>query len=224
MPEGTPSGDLSTLPITFPIMSPEMAAYFNRIARPDDIALILSGHMNLLPEITSGQVRVGFASWAEAEGVLPGIANRIDIVSYNPEHWEQTPAAEKENLPRTIQAAAEFAHNQGVKLMVTPDLRFASEYLDEIAPYADMIGLQGQRIQNDPQEFKVRAREMIQITRANNPDVQIYVQVGATQGTASEMLAAIQTISNEIDGISIWTNLQTFGIFQEFVSKIRPGS
>jgi hypothetical protein len=205
-------------------MSSEMAAYFNQIARPEDIALIPSGYLHLLPEITSGQVRVGFASWAEAQRELPDLAGQIDMITYNPEHWVQTPASEKENLPATVENAARSAHDQGIKLMVTPDRRFLKEYLAQLAPHADFIGLQGQRLQENPQAFEDWAREMIAIARASNPEARIFVQVGATQGPATEMLAAIQTIAGAIDGISIWSTPSTFQILQEFIAEIRPSS
>jgi hypothetical protein len=198
-----------------------VADYFNQIARPDDIALLLSARLFMLPSINAGRVRVGFASWAEAEQQLDGLIDQIDFVTYNPEHWAQTPEEERSNLVATVERAAEFAHSRNMQLMVSPDRRFARESLGEIAKHADLIGLQGQRLQDDPAVFEAWARELIQIARASNPDVLIFVQVGATQGTASEMMAAIRTIEGDIDGISIWSAPSTLPILVEFVSLLR---
>ncbi len=217
--------DLSQLPVTYPIMTSEMAAYFNRTARPLDIALIPAAQLRFLPAIESGRVRVGFASWEEAERRLPELADQIDIIAYNPEHWAQTPAAERADLPATVRRAADVARSYGLTFMVSPDRRFAADHLADIAPYADMIGLQGQRLQHDPQGFASWARELIAIARAANPNVQIFVQVGATQGTSAQMLAAIETIAGQIDGISIWTNARTFPILEQFIVSLQtPGS
>jgi hypothetical protein len=224
-PSDTPAGraedSLSYLPITFPIMSSEVADYFNRIAQPGDIALIPTARLSMLPSINAGRVRVGFASWAQAEQELEGLIGQIDFVTYNPEHWTQTPPEEQQDLIGTVQRAAEFTHTRGIQLMVSPDRRFARESLGEIAKYADLIGLQGQRLQNDPDGFESWATELIQVARASNPEVRIFVQVGATQGTAQQMLAAIQTIEGDIDGIAIWSAPSTLSILQDFVTLLR---
>lgn len=214
--------DLSTLPVTFPITSPEMADFFNEIARPEDIALLPQAHLDLLPELTAGQVRVAFASWMEAQTALPGLAGEIEIVTYNPEHWEQTPQAEKENLPATVQNAAEFARSLGLEFMVTPDRRFATEHLPELAASADILGLQGQRLQEDPAAFEAWMREMIQAARMSNPELEVFVQVGTTQGSAEEMYRSIQTVAGEIDGISVWATPATLDELVEFIALIRP--
>lgn len=217
-----PAALLSSLPITFPIMSTQVAEFFNQIAQPEDIALILSNRIGLLSSITAGEVRVGYASWAEAEKSIDRLAGSVEIIAYNPEHWHQTPAVEKENLVETVKWAAEIAHSKGLKLMVTPDRRFAQEKLGEIAAYADIVGLQGQRIQDDPQEFESWVREMVEIARASNPQVMIFVQVGTSQGSAEEMFAAIKTVADEINGISIWVAPGTMGELQSFIQMLRP--
>jgi hypothetical protein len=213
--------NLSELPLTFPVQSPEIAAYFNQIARPQDIASFPPSVIHLLPQVTAGQKMVGFASWTDAERDLETLADQIDIAMYNPEHWEHTPANEQQNLVATAQRAADFAHAHGLRFMFAPDRRFAEAHLNEVAPYADAVLLQGQRIQDDPQAFASWVRGMIGTARASNPEIQIYVQVGATRGTASEMFAAIQTVSSDIDGIAVWSMPRTLHILQEFVTLLR---
>jgi hypothetical protein len=219
-----PGSNLSELPLSIAILSKATADYFNQIARPDDIAAIPTTAVNpsqVLPLISAGQIKMGYASWAEAEQELDGLLGQIDIVSYNPEHWNLTPIEEQQNLVATVQQAADFAHARGLVFMVAPDLLFAEQQLAEIAPYADVIGLQGQELQGDPQTFETRMTNLINVARASNPNVEIHVQVGATHGTAEEMLAAIETISDIIDGIAVWSAPETLDILQEFVSLIR---
>ena len=221
-PEARPTRDLSSLPISFPIMTAEMADYFNQIARPDDSALLPAAQLRWLTYIQAGTVKAGFPDWSQAESQLPDLAGQIDVISYNPEHWEQTPEEEKANLPETVQRAQGVAHQYNLQFMVAPDRRFARDYLRQIAPSADLIALQGQRIQEDPEAFAAWALELIAVAREANPQVKIYVQVGANQGTAEEMLAAIQTIAGEIDGISIWVNPDSLETLKAFVALIRP--
>ena len=213
--------DLSGLPLTFPAQTPEIVAYFNKIARPQDIASFPPMAIHLLPQVTAGQKMVGFFSWAEAESKLDELIDQIDIVMYNPEHWEHTPTDEQENLVVTVQRAAEFAHTRGLRFMFAPDRRYAEAHLGEVAPYVDMVLLQGQRVQHDPQTFASWLLNMINTARTANPEIEVYVQVGATRGTALEMFTAIQTVANDIDGIAVWYMPRTLDILQEFVTLLQ---
>jgi hypothetical protein len=216
--------DLSELPLTFPVQSPEVAAYFNQIARTQDIASFPLRVVHLMPMVTVGQKMVVFLSWADAERELEAWIDQADMVMYNPEHWEHTPADEKENLPATVQQAAEFAHMHGIQFMFAPDRLFAEMHLGEVAPYVDAVLLQGQRLQDNPSVFSSWIRPMISAARAGNPEIRIYIQVRATQGTASQMLAAIESVSDDIDdidGIAVWSMPRSLDVLQEFVSLIR---
>lgn len=215
---------LSELPLTFPVQSPEIAAYFNQVARPQDVATFPLAFIHLLPQVTAGQKMVAFASWAEAEDELAALIGQIDMVAYNAEHWEQTPASEQQDLAATIQRAAEFAHAHRIQFMFAPDRLFAEEYVSQVAPYVDAILLQGQRLQHDPQAFASWVRDMSATARSSNPQVQIYAQVGATRGTAPQMLAAIQSVSNDIDGIAVWSMPRSLDILQEFVTVLRESA
>ena len=62
---------------------------------------------------------------------------------------------------------------------------------------------------------------MTDAARSANPEIQIYVQVAATRGAASEMFAAIKTVSNDIDGIAIWSMPRSLDVLQEFVTMLR---
>ena len=57
--------DISQLPITFPVQSPEVAAYFAEIARPGDIASVSPTLLHLIPQDTVGEKMVAFRSWTD---------------------------------------------------------------------------------------------------------------------------------------------------------------
>jgi hypothetical protein len=213
--------DLSQLPITFPVQSPEVAAYFHEIARPEDIASVAPASLFLLSQDVSGQKMVGFRSWAEAESQLDSLTGAVEMVMYNPEHWELTPEEEQKELVSAVQQFAEAAHERGLRIMFAPDRQYAELYLSQVAPDVDAILLQGQRLQHDPQTFATWVLGMAQVAHAANPDVQVFVQVGATRGTAEEMLVAIQTVASGIDGIAIWSLPRTLDVLQEFVGLLR---
>jgi hypothetical protein len=213
--------DLSALPVSFPVQSPEVAAYFGEIAREGDIASVSPDSLDLVTGSASGQVMVAFRSWADAEQQLGALSDKAGWVMYNPENWELTPGDEKQELGTVVQRAAEFAHTSGLRFMFAPDRQFAEQYLTEVAAYIDAVLLQGQRLQADPQVFSSWVLDMTQAAREVNPDMLIYVQVAATRGPAAEMYAAIQTVGNEIDGIAIWSMPRSLGVLREFVTMLR---
>jgi hypothetical protein len=215
--------DLSQLPLSFPLFSRELVAYYNQIANIQDIALVPVEVVRFLPDVTAGQKMVAYASWAEAEQELDSLPSPIDIVAYNPEHWDKTPFHEQQNLPAVVQQAASFAHARGLLFMYAPDRRFAKETLSQVAPFVDLITLQGQLLQHDPQEFAEWMEARIQSARASNPNVKIFAQVGATRGPAPEMHAALLTIADKIDGISVWVGYddESRNILEQLVTLIR---
>lgn len=213
--------DLSQLPLTFPVQSPEVAAYFNEIARPDDIASVAPGSLFLLSQATEGQRMVAYRSWTQAQSELDALTSPVDMVMYNPEHWELTPEDEQQDLPATVQQFADFCHERSLAFMFAPDRRYAETYLSQVAPDVDAVLLQGQRLQHDPQTFAAWVLGMGDMARAANPDIQVFVQVGATRGTALEMYGAIQTVASEIDGIAVWSMPRTLHVLQEFVQLLR---
>ena len=213
--------DLSQLPITFPVQSPEVAAYFSEMAQPGDMASVFPMHLFLLSQDTVGQKMVAFRSWTDAQSQLDTLTSPVDMVMYNPEHWELTPEDEQQDLAEIVQQFADAVHARGLRFMFAPDRRYAEEYLGQVGPYVDAVLLQGQRLQHDPQTFASWVLGMTDIARAANPDIQVFVQVGATRGTASEMLAAIQTVAGDIDGIAVWSMPRTLDVLQEFVALVR---
>jgi hypothetical protein len=204
-----------------PIASQNVATAFDKIARPGDIALVQArAASRFLPLLTSEQRSVVFASWADAEQGLGAVAG-VSYVGYNPEHWQQTPTSEQQNLPATIQRAATFAHGRGMKLLVAPDQRFDQQYLAQIAPYTDVLVLQGQRFQQNPQQFGNTIAGEIRIARGANPRVQIFVQVLAGRDPASAMIAAYRSIEGNFDGMAVWSTDPTLPALEEFAAQVR---
>lgn len=212
---------LDQLPLTFPVQSDETVAYFNRVARSNDIALVPSRQASWLPQITRGRKMVVFASWAEAEQQLDGLRSQVDIVAYNPEHWDQTPTSEQQNLVATVQRASAFASARGLPLLVAPDRQFATQYAGQIAPYADGLLLQGQRLQDDPKVYAAWIRDTAASARAGKAGVLIYAQVSLAIGTATVCDAAARAAAPDVNGISVWSSPSTFDALQAFVDLIR---
>lgn len=213
--------DLSQLPISFPVHAPEVAAYFNEMARPGDSASVLPDRHFLLSQTEAGEKMLAFRSWSEAESQLDGLIGPVEWIMYNPEHWEFTPEDEQQDLATIVQEFAEAVHARDMRFMFTPDRQYAELYLDQVAPLVDAVMLQGQRLQHDPQTFATWVLGMTDVAHTANPDIQVYVQVGATRGTAEEMYTAIETVAGDIDGIAVWSMPRTLEILQEFVLLVR---
>jgi hypothetical protein len=203
------------------VQSPEVAAYFNEMAQPGDLASVAPDRLFLLSQSTADQKMVAFRSWSEAQTQLDELSDSVAVVMYNPEHWDLTPEDEQQDLATTIQEFAAFAHDRGIQFMFAPDRQYAEIYLEQVAPYVDAVLLQGQRLQHDPQSFAAWVLGMAEVGHRANPDIQLFVQVGATRGTAEEMYTAIQTVASEIDGIAVWSMPRTLDILQEFVTMVR---
>jgi hypothetical protein len=216
-------GNLSELPITFPVQSPEVAAFFHEIAGPQDLASVPPEQLFLLHQDTVGQKLVGFRSFADARQELDALTSPVDMVMYNPEHWEFTPETEQQDLADTVRQFADFAHERDLGFLFAPDRRYAETHMSEVAPDVDAVMLQGQRLQHDPQTFAAWVTGMAELAHAANPEIMVFVQVGATRGTASEMYAAIETVADDIDGIAVWSMPRTLDVLQEFVSLVREG-
>jgi hypothetical protein len=140
---------------------------------------------------------------------------------YNPEHWDLTPEEEQQDLATIVEQFAEAVHARDMLFMFAPDRQYAELHLNQVAPYLDAVMLQGQRLQHDPQTFAAWVLGMAEVAHTANPDIQVFVQVGATRGTAGEMYTAIETVAGEIDGIAVWSMPRTVDILQEFVGMLR---
>jgi hypothetical protein len=209
------------MPLSFPVQSPEVAAYFGEIARPGDTASVPPERLFLLSQVAVDQKMVAFRSWADAQSQLDALAGTIGWVMYNPEHWDLTPEEEQQDLATIVQQFAEAAHARGLLFMFAPDRQYAELHLDQVAPHVDAVMLQGQRLQHDPQTFAAWVLGMAKVAHTANPDIQVFVQVGATRGTAEEMYAALQTVAGDIDGIAVWSMPRTLDILREFVELLR---
>jgi hypothetical protein len=217
-------GAATGLPLMYPIMSQEMADYFNNTARPGDLALFLGQGAAFIPSVHAGQKVMVWKSWAAMQQELPGLVGQIDLVAYNPEHNSPTPQSELDSLPATVQAAYTLAHNNGLKLMVVPDRQLDDQYVTQVAPYSDIFVLQGQRLEGNLNQFARWVAPKVSAVHTANPGARVYVQVGTAMGSPQQMLAALNTVDGQIDGIGVWTSPQeTLGPLQEFQHLVRPG-
>jgi hypothetical protein len=119
---------------------------------------------------------------------------------------------------------SQVLHSRGLKYILIPDRQFDQQYMSQLAPYADIIVLQGQRIEGNPQDFHDQLLPLIQAAKSANPNVKVYASVGTNNGaTSASMQAAANTISSVIDGVAIFSfgDQTSVNTLQQFVTASR---
>ena len=64
-------------------LSPPLVDWYNQVARPEDLGSIKVAGVDLLGKITAGRRQIVFASAAEAEQMVPRLADQFEIIGYN---------------------------------------------------------------------------------------------------------------------------------------------
>jgi hypothetical protein len=195
--------------------------WFNRIARPNDIARVDQiREIGLLDEVTVGRKLVVFKSLADAERLLPRIADRIDIIGYNLEQGPMYPPDEQADPVASVKRMHDLAQQYNLTLAFGPDHDFALNYGPAVAPYVDIFVLQVQRVQTEPATVSDFALPLIKELRQANPDVQVSVQV-RTEGDVVAIADLIDSIRDSLDGVSILTSPETVEIAESLVTELR---
>jgi hypothetical protein len=161
---------------------------------------------------------------------------------YDYEKWRFTPEEEQRNPARSVKEAADLVHARGLLFLAAPavDLvpvlapdsdrrRQDDTYLrlglaGDAAPYADVVDIQAQRFQNDPERYESFVRAAAAQARAANPKVIVLAGVSTQPGggdtSADAILRAIQATRDAIDGY--WLNIPEPGQMSPNVSAFRP--
>lgn len=203
-------------------IGPPIIPLFNETARGDDIARVdHPSQVDQLAGIDAGRKMVIFKSVEETEQLLADMADEIDIVGYNLEHGQTTPAAEKEDPVRSIQRMRELADEHGLQLAFGPDHDFALSHGVEMAPFVDIFVLQIQRQQTNPATVEAFVIPLVPQLREANPDLEVSVQV-RTEGDVEGIVELLDSLKAHLDGISILTSPDTVDVAWELVAALRP--
>jgi hypothetical protein len=195
--------------------------WFNSVARPNDIARVENvSQLDLLANVTVGRKLVVFKSAAEAERLVPNIADKIDIIGYNLEHGRANPANEQSDPVQGAKRMRALADQYGLKLAFGPDHDFALSHGAAIAPYVDIFVLQVQRVQTQPQTVSDFVIPLVTKLRAANPNLQISIQV-RTEGDVVAIADLVESLKDDLDGVSILTSPETVPVAEALVKELR---
>jgi hypothetical protein len=223
-----PATSAGHMPILTILLGTGAAAYYQQFAEPGDIGVIPAQklkYFNTEAALISGKpIAGGFESWQAGQPLLDSLQGKVSYVAYDIEHWPQTPAAEQQDIVGTAKTMSEALHARGIKYILVPDRRFDQQYMPQIAPYADIIVLQGQRIQSNPQTFQSQLLPLIKTAKSANPNVKIFVSVGTNNGaTSASMRAALESVSGSYDGIAIFSfgDQASLNTLRQFIADVR---
>ena len=212
--------DLSELWIDLSI-GPPLVQLFNERARAKDVARVEHiSQLDLLKDVDAGKKLVVFKSAEDAIRLLPHIHDEIDIIGYNLEHGPTNPVNEQENPVEYIQRLRDVADEYDLEVAFGPDHNFALSHAAAMAPYADYLILQIQKVQTEPDTVYDFVLPVLKGVRLANPDIQTSVQI-RTEGNVDELLAMLEPLQDEIDGISILTSEETVEITEELMGELR---
>lgn len=202
-------------------LGPPLVDWFNSVARPNDIArLDNANQLNLFDHITVGRKLLVFKSAAEAERLLPSIANQVDIIGYNLEHDLANPADEQDNPVASVRRMRALADQYDLVLAFGPDHDFALSDGVAIAPFVDIFVLQVQRVQTEQQTVFDFVLPLVPKLRAANPNLQISIQV-RTEGDVRAIADLVTALKDDLDGVSILTSPNTVPVAEALVEELR---
>ena len=202
-------------------LGPPLVDWFNRVARPDDIARVENPReFELLDEIRVGRKLVVFRSVAEAERFLPGMADKLDIVGYNLEYGPNSPAEELADPVGSVKRMRDVARRYGLLLAFGPDHDLAVSYGAALAPYVDILVLQVQRVQTEPATVRDFVLPLAQSLRQANRQIAISVQV-RSEGNVTAIVDLIDALKEGLDGVSILTSPETVSTAEALVTELR---
>jgi hypothetical protein len=202
-------------------LGPPLVDWFNSVARPSDIARLDNPtQLNLFDRITVGRKLLVFKSTAEAEQLLPGVADQLDIIGYNLEHDPASPANEQADPVSSVRQMRKLADEYGLQLAFGPDHDFALSDGPAIAPFVDIFVLQVQRVQTQSRQVFDFVLPLIPRLREANPNLQISIQV-RTEGDVVAIADLVSALQDNLDGVSILTSPTTVPVAENLVAELR---
>jgi hypothetical protein len=202
-------------------MGPQVVDLYNQVATAQDIARADHVSMvDLLDKVKVGQKLVVFKTVADAEMLVPRLADKMDIIGYNLEHGPTNREEEQVDPVGSVQRMRRLADQYGLKLMLGPDRAFALSHGVAMAPYVDLYVLQVQRAQTEPNTVREFVVPLVHELLRANPNLEISVQI-RTEGDVKALADLLAMLKPELDGVSILTSPETVPVAEALVAELR---
>ena len=202
-------------------MGPELVNLYNQVATDRDIARADHVSMiDLLDRVKTGRRLVVFKNAADAEALVPRLADKMDIIGYNLEHGPSNRPDEQADPVGSVRRMRALADQYGLELALGPDHAFALSDGVAMAPYVDIFVLQVQRAQTEPETVREFVLPLVHDLRQVNPSLEISVQI-RTEGDVKALADLLASLEPELDGVSILTSQQTVPVAEALIGRLR---
>jgi hypothetical protein len=183
--------------------------------RPTDYLLGWGGRrltISFLSQFPHVRKTMGVASSRELDELIgqsiPLLPYPLDMLYYDPEHWERTPLEEQRRVPETLSALAQRIRQARYRVGFAPDRRFTLDLYEQIDwQQVDLFVFQTQRVvrtEADLQPFREMVSRVASFIRSRNPRTEIYVQLAFRFSEPVLMTQAIDlAVAMPITGISL---------------------
>lgn len=202
-------------------MGPQVVDLFNGVATEQDVARADHVSMiDLLDKVEVGRKLVVFKNVADAEALVPRLADKMDIIGYNLEHGPTNHEDEQADPVGSVRRMRALADQYGKKVALGPDRAFALSDGVAMAPYVDMFVLQVQRAQTEPETVREFVVPLARELRRANPNLEISVQI-RTEGDVKALADLLASLKPELNGVSILTSPETVPVAEALVAELR---
>lgn len=130
--------------------------------------------------------------------------DNVSHIVYDIENWDKTTRLEKENPVIAISNGSRIVHAAGFKYGITPDApTLLNNYKEINWTEIDFLGMQLQRFSDNVTEYSNYAKQISDYVRSQNPDIEIFAQVSFRLTGTGDMIAAIESTKDFVDGYVI---------------------
>jgi len=136
--------------------------------------------------------------------IANNLVTKVDFIVYNNEHWDATPAEEKDDPVGAISKGADIIHTAGYGYGIAPDKKYLLGYYQQIDwEKIDVLIMQVQTLADKTEEFTDTVIAVSEVVRSANPNTEIFVQVALNLTDVSQIIKSIESVKNLVDGVIV---------------------
>jgi hypothetical protein len=165
----------------------------------------------------------------------------LDAVMYDPEAWSATPLAEQRDPRRSFARFASIARQHGETVVITPHPNLMTVpgarcgieggetvyqayircgVMDAAARQADIVEVQAQQLQGQPDAYRAFVVEATAQARAADPAVRVIAGLTTADASPSQMFEAWSSVRDVVDGYYVSIRDQELGTGLDFLRLV----
>jgi hypothetical protein len=226
----SPTGDTSApsirldAPLSLGLLEGVDYDFLQQHLRSDDYVVVHVRNVKSLDRV-SGTKRLLILTPEDVKNMQRTLAlaesQDIDMISYNLEGQLTV-----EDLVAGSSSVYEQVKDAGIPFMFGPTLNHLARYYADLAPHADAIIIQSQRMQTSD-DYGENVKELIANLKAANPDLEVWVQISIVPPPDREVpvetvLKEIESIADSVDGLFLFYTMDRWDEVKEIITAVRP--